>query len=381
MNLKIKAKFLDPDIQEKAKKIQEKLTHYQGVDPEFLLSTYLYSVPKNIRKSEQKCYNTDLAIYAYQRALYEQEDEAYIRAANHHYAYLSLLRFSQSQDEDSSYNGLRSFAKIFAQKHPELSISTSERIKSLTSHTKKYCINVMRGYHEGGGAYVDEQIDRIHDDKACRLILDMPRTTNQLSTPPELLDAIFEAANTLPAHMERWRFKKMLANELKDSQSNVNTRINASLVPFYKNYVENPKSDTGYKSLHICFENLTSREELEYQIRSFEWHMHAEFGPAAHDDYKSSQLEKVIRALDIDLLDVEEYRMAFIQFMDMINLDKTKIIVPNFYATDDFMLDRAGIFIPVTTEEEVFCADFSYRKKPALYNEPEGNYSHPRNHN
>ena len=161
----------------------------------------------------------------------------------------------------------------------------------------------------------------------------------------------------------------------------MNTRINASLVPFYKNYVENPKSDTGYKSLHICFENLTSREELEYQIRSFEWHMHAEFGPAAHDDYKSSQLEKVIRALDIDLLDVEEYRMAFIQFMDMINLDKTKIIVPNFYATDDFMLDRAGIFIPVTTEEEVFCADFSYRKKPALYNEPEGNYSLPRNRN
>jgi hypothetical protein len=367
-----KQKFETPELQEKAQKIQDVISQFPPLDSEFLLSTYLYSIPSNIRKSEQKSYNTDLAIYAYQRALYENEDEAFIRAANHHYAYLSLLRFSQAQNEDTSYNALRSFAKQFAEKHPELSISTSERIKSLTSHTRKYCVNVMRGYHEGGGAFVDEQIDRIHDDKACRLILDMPRSANQLSTPDILLDAIFEAANTLPAHMERWRFKKMLANELKDSDSNINTRILPSLAPFYKNYVENPKGDTGYKSLHICFENLTSREELEYQIRSFEWHVFAEYGPAAHDDYKATQLEKVLTALQIDLLENLEYRMAFLQFMDMVNLDKRKIIVPNFYATDGYMLDRAGIFVPVTTEEEMFCADI--KKKPALYMEQPGRF-------
>jgi hypothetical protein len=372
-----KSKLLSPEAQEKTEKIQERISQLPSVDPEFLLSTYLYSIPTNIRKSEQKSYNTDLAIYAYQRALYENEDEAFIRAANHHYAYLSLLRFSQAQNEDTSYNGLRSFAKLFAEKHPELSISTSERIKSLTSHVRKYCVNVMRGYHEGGGAFIDEQIDRIHDDKACRLILDIPRSTNELSTPPALLDAIFEAANTLPAHMERWRFKKMLANGLKDSESNINTRISPSLVPFYKNYVENPKNDTGYKSLHICFENLTSREELEYQIRSFEWHVHAEYGPAAHDDYKAAQLERVVMALQIDLLENMEYRMAFLQFMDMVNLDKRKIIIPNFFATDSFMLDRAGIFVPVTTEEEMFCADI--KKKPALYMEQPGFYPSIRN--
>ena len=372
-----KKPFKAPELQEKALMIQEKINQLPPIDKKFLLSTYLYAIPQSISMQEQSRYNTDLAIYAYQRALYEVEgNEGFVRAANFHYGYLNLLRASQDRDEDSSYNALRSFAKLFAISHPRVSISTSERIKSLTSHTKKYCVNVMRGYHEGGGAAIDEQIERIHDDKACRLILDMPRKKNNLETSAELLDAIFDAANALPAHIERCRFRKMRANELKDSNSNVSTRINDALVPFYKNYVENPKGDTGYKSLHICFENLTSREEVEFQIRTFEWHVHAEYGPAAHTDYKAAQLERVVKELQIDLLNVEEYRMAFVQFMDMINLDKNKIVIPNFYAADGFLLDRAGIFVPVTTEEEMFCSDID--KKPPLYQEPENFYNTPK---
>ena len=362
-------KFSDPELQAKAEAIQRRINGLKLIEPEFLLSTYLYSIPENLLKEDRNNYNTDIAVYAWQRALFNTGKSAYLNASDFHYEYVSLLGFSQSQDDDASYNALRTFARDFVVTHPMVIVSTSERIKSLTSHTKKYCINVMRGYHDGGGAHVYEQIDRIHDDKALRMILDMPRSSCDLVTTDELLEAIFDAANTLPEHMRKWRFKMLLANPLLDAESNNNSMLRPDLVPYYKNYAENPKEGNLYRSLHICFENLATREVVECQIRSFEWHFHAEYGPANHDDYKATQLFNVVKNLELDLLDEEEYLLAFLQFMDIINLDESRIIIPNFMATPEgYKLDRAGIFVPVTTEEEMFCTQA--KKKSGVFMKP-----------
>lgn len=358
----------EPDLLAKAKEIEKRLDDFEPLSGRFLISSYLYEIPKNVSPDERRAYNTDIALYSYQRTLYETGEYADLRAANHHYEYYHIRRRSQETEDDMAYAALRKFAIAQSKEHPNVIYSTSKRTKSIASHMKKYCINVMRGYHESKGEnideYVDSQVERIHDDKACRLIMDMPRVTPELVSPPELIDAIFDAANAMPRFMEFCRMRKMIANSLIDASTNISTRLNPEVAIYYKNYAENPKSGSNYRSFHICFESRRDKEEVEFQIRTFEWHFHAEYGTARHSDYKESQLVEVVNALHLDYLKYPEYRQAFLQFMDIINLDPTKIIIPNFFANGEYVLDKAGIIIPITTSEEVFCTKAKHRNIP-----------------
>jgi hypothetical protein len=354
----------DSELLEKAKQINQKLAEYEAIDPGLLMSNYLYSVPEEIAAEEQSAYNVDIALYAYQRALYESGRLCDLRAANHHYEYYHIRRRSQTDESDVSYQALRAFALQQSQIHPEILYHISKRTKSISSHIIKYCVNVMRGFHDGGTDNdIETQVERIHDDKACRLILDMPRVSAELCSPPTLIRAVFDAANDMPDFMRRCRMKPMVANSLLDTDENHNHMLTPEVRVFYKNYVENPKPN-GYHSLHTCYESLRDKEQVEYQIRTFDWHFYAEYGPATHKGYKASRLSRVIRSLQLDMLDEYEYRYAFVQFLDIVNLDTTQIMVPNFYSNGINTLDKAGIVIPITTAEEVFCTKANHKSFP-----------------
>ena len=54
----------------------------------------------------------------------------------------------------------------------------------------------------------------------------------------------------------------------------------------FKDYVANPKP-SGYQSIHLSLRHIQQGLNLEVQIRSRNMHNFAEYGPAAHKNYKA----------------------------------------------------------------------------------------------
>nr|WP_044286909.1 bifunctional (p)ppGpp synthetase/guanosine-3',5'-bis(diphosphate) 3'-pyrophosphohydrolase [Rickettsia typhi] len=67
---------------------------------------------------------------------------------------------------------------------------------------------------------------------------------------------------------------------------------------YTKDYINRPKSN-GYQSLHNIMQLLHSKRTVEIQIRSRDMNQYAEFGSAAHLNYKEEQDRHFKKAFDI----------------------------------------------------------------------------------
>jgi len=301
-------------------------------------------------------FNAFNAIYSYQRALFESGDMDELRHSNFLYLYLGARDHAQEQPYDRGYEAICDFAREISELYPEFIWSVHHRVKSASSNERKYNSNVMQAYESGNSDKVDSYVDRIRDTRAYRIIVDCPRDKgNKLVTSRNLERVLFEIADMLPDFMATKRFKKLEANSLLDAKlSKKKSKLKEAT--YYKDYISNPKTNSNYRSLHICFLDVETQDIIEVQIRSLEMHWAAEYGEASHDDYKILQAQKVLERVVPDMLEIPEYRNCYCRFMDLVLLDWSQVIVPGFRKEGHHVMDEVGLVTPITSAKNTFCA-------------------------
>ena len=79
-----------------------------------------------------------------------------------------------------------------------------------------------------------------------------------------------------------------------------NSNKKTSKIPKVKDYIQNPKKNTGYQSLHASFRTIEGFL-FEIQVRTLHMHLIAEKGPAAHDEfYKKEDYSHIIPYISMD---------------------------------------------------------------------------------
>ena len=244
---------------------------------------------------------------------------------------------------------LREFYKYLADKYPFLAFTFKGRIKSLIRLEEKINGNIVEyiyNYHRQNNAYpseaeIKEQIDRIKDLIAYRIIISLPQChlkPGDDRTEREL-GYLYEIANALPEFLKERGFIPEVSGI--DTFSNT---IDESNRKYYRDYIENPK-EFGYKSLHISFFDITSQSDIEVQIRTKEMDDNAEIGPANHLGYEKLQEAERARRDEIPYGENVFFDDAYERGMKLQELDLSKVNVNMFGAADNNLInDGCGLY-------------------------------------
>ena len=204
------------------------------------------------------------------------------------------------------------------QKHPELFIRTSARIKSVLRFFNKG----RRHLSEGSTVY------DINDIFAGRITID----SNTLSEA-ELINLCYEIANESIEFMLEQGYLPLPSSGVKDSTGHFDSETfpdiyvpqKSLLKPEYrhccKDYIISPKDENGYQSLHIVFINAKG-ERIELQIRTFIMDDRAEnFKAQSHEHYEELQDGQLPK----------------------INLDRSMVKMPFYSIRCGVLNDEAGL--------------------------------------
>ncbi|MBR3507685.1 MAG: guanosine polyphosphate pyrophosphohydrolase [Lachnospiraceae bacterium] len=246
---------------------------------------------------------------------------------------------------------IREFYKYMTGEYPYLAFTFKGRIKSLIRSEQKFNGNVVEhayDYYQKHGtcpsvALLKSQMGYVRDLIAYRIVISMPACHLRQGEDREEteLKYLYEIANILPGFLEEEGFS---AETSGMDGTLVSDRIEESVRPYYRDYVEHP-STFGYRSLHITFYDNQSRSYFEVQLRTKQMDDYAEIGPAHHLGYEKRQEKERTRR---DLIPVGEctyFDEAYERGILLQGLDLSKVDVNMFGAVNNQLInDGCGLY-------------------------------------
>lgn len=246
---------------------------------------------------------------------------------------------------------IREFYKYMTGEYPYLAFTFRGRIKSLIRSEQKFNGNVVEhvyDFYRANGVcssvpQLKQQMGYVRDLIAYRFVICMPKChlrENESREETEL-KYLYEIANALPGFLEEKGFNAEVSGK---SETLVSERLDESVRPYYRDYIEHP-SPFGYRSLHVTFYDNQSRSYFEVQLRTKEMDDYAEIGPAHHLGYEKRQEKERTRR---DLVPVGEcvyFDEAYERGIQLQKLDLTKVDVNMFGAvSNQIMNDGCGLY-------------------------------------
>ncbi len=246
---------------------------------------------------------------------------------------------------------IREFYKYMTGEYPYLAFTFKGRIKSLIRSEQKFNGNIVErayDYYRKNGtcpsvAQLKREMGYVRDLIAYRFVISMPKCHLRENEDREEteLKYLYEIANKLPGFLEEEGFN---AEPAGCDGSLVSDRIDESVRPYYRDYVQHP-STFGYRSLHVTFYDSQSRSYFEVQLRTKQMDDYAEIGPAHHLGYEKRQEKERTRR---DLIPVGEcvyFDEAYERGILLQGLDLSKVDVNMFGAANNQLVnDGCGLY-------------------------------------
>ncbi len=245
---------------------------------------------------------------------------------------------------------IKEFYLYMTQKYPFLAFTFKGRIKSLIRAEEKfngYILEYIYDYYRKNARYPSEaeiknNLNCFRDLIAYRIVISLPlcHVSENESVEEQELKYLYEIANVLPGFLEERGFTP----ELSGYEDNSNGRIDGSISPYYRDYIQIPRS-SGYSSLHITFYDNHARCYTELQLRTKDMDDLAEIGAANHFGYEKSQEENRIKR---DIIKPGECRIfdeAFVRLKGLQELNLADVNVNMFKAYSNQLInDGCGLF-------------------------------------
>jgi hypothetical protein len=234
--------------------------------------------------------------------------------------------------------------------YPFLAFTFKGRIKSLIRAEEKfngYILEYIYDYYRKNARYPSEaeiknNLNCFRDLIAYRIVISLPlcHVSENESVEEQELKYLYEIANVLPGFLEERGFTP----ELSGYEDNSNGRIDGSISPYYRDYIQTPRS-SGYSSLHITFYDNHARCYTELQLRTKDMDDYAEIGTANHYFYEKKQENPLVQRNTIPVGDNLYFDEAYNRIIELRNLDLSKVNVNMFNAVDNStMNDGCGLY-------------------------------------
>lgn len=215
----------------------------------------------------------------YEELLMERADENSVLHAN---------RLKQYREEITNRRYLTELKKDFnslylliSKEYPNLNFLIEGRIKSIVSTDRKIVKNINE----------NKSLDLLRDTIAFRtLIFGNYSPTELVELCYGVMNSIIKYGNTNYILCEADDVKNVM--DIDDDKTGLTIPKKSQINPRYlfgvKDYILAPKKN-GYQSLHAIFRRQKGGECFEIQVRTFDMHVYAENGEAAHSNYKKKK--------------------------------------------------------------------------------------------
>lgn len=245
---------------------------------------------------------------------------------------------------------IREYYRLMVREYPDLAFTFKGRIKSLIRSEGKfngYVIEFISDYYKEHGelppmAAMKQRLSMFRDLIAYRIVISLPRChlLPGQDQETEEIRYLYRIANQLPAFMEAHGFTAELAGQ----QVSGNSQLDASVKPYYRDYVAAPKK-LGYRSLHITFYDNIARCYIEMQLRTKQMDDNATIGPANHLGYEERQRKDRARRETVPVGMSREFDEAWQRGMLLQQLNLSKVDVNMFSALSaDLINDGCGLY-------------------------------------
>lgn len=246
---------------------------------------------------------------------------------------------------------IRELYKLMAKEYPFLAFTFKGRIKSLIRAEEKfngYIVEYIYDYYKEKGEFpkvedLKQKLNCFRDLIAYRIVVSMPKCHIKEGENREdiELEYLYKIANILPEFLEERGFSAQISEKDGAKQSE---RLNASIRPYYRDYIENP-SPIGYRSLHITLYDNIARSYIEVQLRTKEMDDYAEIGAANHLGYEKRQEVERSRRDEVPLGENIYFDEAFERVNKLHQLDLSSVDVNMFGAINNSVVnDGCGLF-------------------------------------
>ena len=246
---------------------------------------------------------------------------------------------------------IRELYKYMTKQYPRLAFTFKGRIKSLIRSEEKfnaYIVGTVYEHYRKYGTYpelseIKNKINHFRDLIAYRIVISMPQChMNGDETREETeMRYLYEIANMLPDFLERLGFSAEIS--AMDVEM-VSDRINKSVRPYFKDFINNP-SPYGYQSLHITLYDNESRSYVEVQLRTKDMDDYAEIGTANHLGYEKRQQKERARRDIIPQGECIYFDEAYERGMLLQQLELSKVDVNMFGAINNSLInDGCGLY-------------------------------------
>lgn len=247
---------------------------------------------------------------------------------------------------------MREFYKYLAGKYPYLAFTFKGRIKSLIRAEEKfngYIVSYIYDYHTIHGecppvSELKERVKKFRDLIAYRIVISMPKCHLGPGENQKEIEIrhLYEIAGALPGFLEERGFSAELSGMENQKTSSL---LDESVRPYYRDYVQNPKDDSNYQSLHITLYDNIARCHVEVQLRTKDMDDHAEIGRANHENYERQQERERKRRKAVPEGESLYFDEAYERVNALQNLDLSNVDVNMFSAIDNRLInDGCGLF-------------------------------------
>ena len=245
---------------------------------------------------------------------------------------------------------IRGFYTYLAQEYPFMAFTFRGRIKSLIRSEEKfngYIVDYIYNYYKEKGQFpplveLKQKLSFFRDLLAYRIVVSIPiRHIPSYADRREVeLNYLYTIANALPTYLEEHGFSVQVS-EMQGTK--VSPRLDESLIPYYRDYIENP-TPIGYRSLHITMYDNLARCFVEFQLRTKEMDDYAEIGPANHTGYEKRQGHERNRRDAVPEGANTYFDEAYERLTMLQQIDFSKVDVNMFGAMDNTLInDGCGL--------------------------------------
>lgn len=235
--------------------------------------------------------------------------------------------------------------------YPFLAFTFKGRIKSLIRAEEKingYIVEYIYDYYKANEKFPTEaeiknRLLCFRDIIAYRIVIALPKchVKDEKDKAEKELKYLYEVANILPSFLEERGFTSELSGIAQKKNSD---RLDASVQPYYRDYIENCRP-LGYQSLHITLFDNVARCYTEVQLRTKDMDDHAEIGDANHFGYEKRQEEERARRCEIPVGECIYFDEAYERIQKLQNIKLADIDVNMFKAVDNYRInDGCGLF-------------------------------------